>query len=450
MSMIYYVHMKRSKGFTIVEVAVVIVILAILVTLTALGFNRTMSNSRNDSTNSKGKLIATALEKYYNQNGEYPTCDQLRLATTSNIGTTYLPGVEGSTVTRDGAASGTNSIACTSPTTGNFAYTSTGNVFTLQYKEEATGNIVTFNSQHITTGDTPNKPVLAVEFVGTNIVATATTPACLVGQLQYDFRVKVNDAASWPAYDGTYVTSNTASQAFTQGYRYAYQVRAQCSGSSTFIESDPSPTVTAEVTAPSTPTLTAVISGSNVIGTLGTVTCPPQTTAYYRLQWKDRATSGGGTWSGWPAWQTTQATNTHAANQGWKTSYQGQTYCKGMFSDSGIVETGYADAIRPMSQPAAPTWAGVSGWTSGYNASRPGIATYNTYCPTGAWTTRQWFYSIAWNGIRFDHDFPYNDWWYTGSITTKFVEYHAWYTCATDYASATSAESYITGMPVWP
>ena len=140
--------MKRSKGFTIVEVAVVIVILAILVTLTALGFNRTMSNSRNDSTNSKGKLIATALEKYYNQNGEYPTCAQLSQSI-STVSNTYLPGIEPNTLTRDGATSGTNSVTCSSPTTGNFAYTSTGNAFTLQYKEEATGKIVTFNSQHI-------------------------------------------------------------------------------------------------------------------------------------------------------------------------------------------------------------------------------------------------------------------------------------------------------------
>lgn len=293
-------------------------------------------------------------------------------------------------------------------------------------------------------------PVIAVEFSGANIVATATTPACLVGSLEYDFRFQLNDGA-WPAYDGIYVPSYTASQAFTQGHKYAYQVRVRRSGSTSTVESDPSPSVVAQVNSPSAPTLTVAISGANVVANLSAVTCPAGTQSNVRMRWIDTATHAGGSWSAWSSWYANiPVNNTRGLNEGWRSTYQGEGFCDGLFDDSGVVSTGDVSAIRGMGTPAAPTWAGVSGWYSGYNASKPGLATYNTYCPPGAWTTRQWFYSIAWNGIRFDHDFPYNDWWYTGSTDTKYVEYHAWYTCATDFASATSAESYITGRPVWP
>lgn len=142
--------MKRPKGFTIVEVAVVIVILGVLATLTTLGFNRTMSNSRNDSANSKAKLITAALEKYYDQNGEYPDC-ATKIVVSGVTGTGgALQGVDPGSLTRDGsgAASGTNSIVCgTTANTTNFSYSNTSKSYTLQYKEEATGNTVTLSRQ---------------------------------------------------------------------------------------------------------------------------------------------------------------------------------------------------------------------------------------------------------------------------------------------------------------
>lgn len=141
--------MKRTRGFTIVEIAVVVMIISVLALLTVIAYNRIVSNSRNDSAKSRTQTIATALEKYYAANGEYPSCAQLTQSSATVVAT-YLPGVDQGTLTRDGSGSpaGTNSISCSAATTQNFAYTSTSTTFSLSYVEEVTGNTVTVNGAH--------------------------------------------------------------------------------------------------------------------------------------------------------------------------------------------------------------------------------------------------------------------------------------------------------------
>ncbi len=141
--------MKRPRGFTIVEIAVVVMIISVLATITILAYNRTMSNSRNDSAKSRTQMIANALEKYYSANGEYPTCTQLTQSS-SVVASTYLPGIDPNSLTRDGSGlpAGTNSISCSAATTTNFAYTSTTTSFSLSYVEEVTGTTVTVTGQH--------------------------------------------------------------------------------------------------------------------------------------------------------------------------------------------------------------------------------------------------------------------------------------------------------------
>ena len=140
--------MKRSSGFTIVELAVVIVVLAILVTVTVVTFGRTQSDARNTSSKAKSVAIAEGLERYYETNGEYPSCALVTQANTATVTSTVLKGLDPNTLTRAGAASGTNSIDCNAPGTTNFAYSSNSTGYTLSYREERTGQIVTFTSRH--------------------------------------------------------------------------------------------------------------------------------------------------------------------------------------------------------------------------------------------------------------------------------------------------------------
>lgn len=65
---------KTTNGFTIVEILVVIAIIGILATIGILSYSRVQANARDMQRSSKITIIAEALEKYYDKNGEYPGC----------------------------------------------------------------------------------------------------------------------------------------------------------------------------------------------------------------------------------------------------------------------------------------------------------------------------------------------------------------------------------------
>ncbi len=65
--------MKSRKGFTIVEVVVIITTIALLTGLGIAGLNWHLSSSRDEVRLSKANVVANSLEKYYEENGEYPS-----------------------------------------------------------------------------------------------------------------------------------------------------------------------------------------------------------------------------------------------------------------------------------------------------------------------------------------------------------------------------------------
>jgi general secretion pathway protein G len=64
--------MKRPHGFTIVEIAVVIVIISALATLVITAFNVVQKESRDRDRQNDVLQIKAAVERYKNDNGEYP------------------------------------------------------------------------------------------------------------------------------------------------------------------------------------------------------------------------------------------------------------------------------------------------------------------------------------------------------------------------------------------
>ena len=154
--------MQTSRGFTIIELIVVILVLGILVTITALGLVRYQLDARDTQRSTNVSIIAEALEKYYNEKGEYPSCSVL----TGSVGTLtgnsgIFPGMSTSVFRAPGAANGvTNSIQCTdliSVTSADYyAYvgdsgsctgTTTCLKYVLKYKEEATNTIQSLSSR---------------------------------------------------------------------------------------------------------------------------------------------------------------------------------------------------------------------------------------------------------------------------------------------------------------
>lgn len=67
-----YVGRRRGQGFTIVELLIVIVVIAILAAITVVAYNGMQQRSRDARRLSDMNAIAKALEAQYAVNGKYP------------------------------------------------------------------------------------------------------------------------------------------------------------------------------------------------------------------------------------------------------------------------------------------------------------------------------------------------------------------------------------------
>lgn len=164
---------KRIHGFTMVEILVVIAVMGILATMITVGFSVIQSDTRDSLRSTRITLIASALEKYYDANGEYPSCSAMTQPS-ATVATT-LSGLDARVLAVPSASSGVNSITCsclTQPTGGtnpstctgatvatdSYAYVGDGNTacssgafctqFYLQYKSQSDGSITTISSKH--------------------------------------------------------------------------------------------------------------------------------------------------------------------------------------------------------------------------------------------------------------------------------------------------------------
>lgn len=149
--------MKRSSGFTIVEVIVVVIIVGILASLAVFAFNQVQINARNDERVSDVTAISTALEEYYRKNSVYPTCSQMTQSTSS---VASLLKISESALVSPSDSGGVNSVACGALTAGSgpddYGYVvDTSSVcaagtycyeYTLQYRQEGTGVIISKES----------------------------------------------------------------------------------------------------------------------------------------------------------------------------------------------------------------------------------------------------------------------------------------------------------------
>jgi prepilin-type N-terminal cleavage/methylation domain-containing protein len=82
---------NKSKGFTIVELLIVIVVIGILATLVIVTFTGIQQKARNSQRQTDINAVDSHVEAFYAQYGFYPS--QADLATTS-FQTTYLKGLD--------------------------------------------------------------------------------------------------------------------------------------------------------------------------------------------------------------------------------------------------------------------------------------------------------------------------------------------------------------------
>jgi type IV pilus assembly protein PilA len=72
-----FTKLKQQRGFTIIELLIVIVIIGILAVVVLINFTGAQRNARNSQRKSDIGIIATQLQTFYAQNNYYPDFDDL-------------------------------------------------------------------------------------------------------------------------------------------------------------------------------------------------------------------------------------------------------------------------------------------------------------------------------------------------------------------------------------
>jgi len=123
--------MIKKKGFTLIELLVVVAIIGLLATMSIIALNTARAKARDAKRIADVKQIQTALELYYNDNGDYPAA--VTAAGTIASGTVYMSQVPTAPTPADGTA-------CAS--LNSYVYTKQTGSYSLQYcLGAATGNL---------------------------------------------------------------------------------------------------------------------------------------------------------------------------------------------------------------------------------------------------------------------------------------------------------------------
>lgn len=132
---------KDKKGFTLIELLVVIAIIGLLSTLSILALNQARARARDAKRIADVKQIQTALEMYYNAEGDYPDDITTGSPIQDTSGNIYLAAVPAPPSPFDGANCPDDQPDYTYADSGSGAAGSAS--YTIQYCLGATINNVT-------------------------------------------------------------------------------------------------------------------------------------------------------------------------------------------------------------------------------------------------------------------------------------------------------------------
>lgn len=144
--------MKRQhlKGFTLVEVLIVIIVMGILSTIGMVIYTKLQANVRDQSRRADLSVVQESLERYYQKNGEYPAANLIMNASVDSV-KTLLDISNDAALTAPGAANGVNSFTASpvsTPSTTQYGYDANtscvGNgclKYTLYYRQETDNTV---------------------------------------------------------------------------------------------------------------------------------------------------------------------------------------------------------------------------------------------------------------------------------------------------------------------
>lgn len=264
---------RLRQGFTLLELIVVIAVIGILASITIIGFSQYQQDTRDARRASSITSIAEALEKYYDENGEYPNCTQISAAGIDLVNDT-LVGLDQPTVIAPAAPNNTtNSLKCGPSNTLTingedfFEYEGDGSTacagsgaclaYTLKYKNEGSGEIVTLDSRRV--GKISGAPTLSASsggFSSANLSWTAVANAS-----GYTLQRATNSGFSSNLVTSSLSSSSGSTQAtgLSSGVTYYFRIRAESVGGS----SNWSNVRNITTNALATPVINSAIANSN-------------------------------------------------------------------------------------------------------------------------------------------------------------------------------------------
>jgi len=233
---------SRIQAFTVVEMIAVITIIGILVAIAFLGMGWFQMESRDNQRSSKATVIVESLEKYYDSNGEYPSCSALTASATT-VAQNVLVGIDKrALLTPKAVANLTNTIKCSdlTPTSSDdfFAYAGDGSdeckgsvsclEFVLKYKDETDGKVVEVFSRRNTSINTSGIPNIhthdATGFESIDIGWSRVPNAS-----NYRLQVATNAAFTSPILDTLSTTNSKNLDGLAQNTQYYMRVSATTS-----------------------------------------------------------------------------------------------------------------------------------------------------------------------------------------------------------------------------
>jgi prepilin-type N-terminal cleavage/methylation domain-containing protein len=115
---------KQNKGFTIVELLIVIVVIGILAGLVITTYNGIQQKARNTERTTDLKTFQSQLEAYYANNGKYPSGTDLGGTSASNLTfiAANLKGMDKETLRDPKAASGDYSLSNSATPSNKYSY----------------------------------------------------------------------------------------------------------------------------------------------------------------------------------------------------------------------------------------------------------------------------------------------------------------------------------------